>query len=281
MTSPLVTPNEIIRVLVADDSPLSRQIIGNLINGTSDMQMVGEAATGIEAVRLNHSLKPHIIAMDINMPVLDGLKATHIIMQEYPTRVVILGSAMQIQNAELSEQVTASGAVDFCEKPDRQADEMTADNFIRTLRAMSHVGVIRRSRTVQIEALAAVPDYPGIHHRPEIVLIVSSTGGPHALETIIKSLPGNFPLPIVIVQHISDEFVDNMTGWLDKVTPLHIKMAESGERPLPGFIYIAPIGVHLRITFNGRFSLDPDTENYRHIPSGDVLLESAAEVYGA
>jgi two-component system chemotaxis response regulator CheB len=123
--------------------------------------------------------------------------------------------------------------------------------------------------------------YPGILRRPEIVLIVSSTGGPPALEAILSKLPAEFPLPVVIVQHISDEFQGNMLSWLDSVTELKLKVAEQHERPAAGIIYLAPVGKHLRITYNGRFVLEADDENSRHIPSGDVLLESAAESYGS
>jgi two-component system, chemotaxis family, protein-glutamate methylesterase/glutaminase len=265
-----------IRILVVDDSPSTRQTIVELINKAEDMQVVGEGATGLDAVRLNYSLQPHVIAMDCHMPLMDGLQATRVIMQENPTRVVILQEPTQVYDAEWSAQITAVGALDSCTKP---VDEAGGELLLKTLRAMSQVGVVRLTRRAG-DVPEEILNLPGMIRRPEIVLIVSSTGGPPALETILSMLPPDFPLPIAVVQHISDEFVDSMTNWLNDVTPFVIKMAEAGERPQPGHIYIAPIGVHLRIAFNGRFSLEQDTENYRHIPSGDVLLESAAQVYG-
>lgn len=264
-----------IRVLIVDDSPIARQAIVDLINHSEDMEVVGEASTGLEAVRLNMALHPHVIAMDCQMPVMDGLQAARVIMQEHPTRIVLLGDQNQAHDSEWIQRSTAAGALDLCPKP---KDSQSSEKLVKTLRAMSEVGVVRRRAE---ELPPEIRDLPGIAHRPEIVLMVSSTGGPPALETILRDLPDDFPLPIVIVQHISDEFVEGMTHWLNGVISLSIKMAEAGERPQSGCIYIAPINVHLRLTFNGRFSLEPDTENYRHVPSGDVLLESAAEVYGA
>jgi two-component system chemotaxis response regulator CheB len=283
VTAPLPNLSEPIRVLIVDDSPMVRKVLSELIARAPDMVLVGEASTGAEAVRMNYSLHPQVIAMDITIPILDGLQATRIIMQEHPTRVVLLGTREQVQDEEIIAQATAAGALDVCEKPQpsnhNPEDEERDARLIKILRALSQVGVVRVHRTGEVPT--DLENLPGIKRRPEIVLIVSSTGGPHALETIIKTLPADFPLPIVIVQHISDEFVDNMTNWLDTVTPLAIKIAENGERPLPGTVYFAPIGMHLRFTFNGRFALEPDQENYRHVPSGDVLLESAAKAYGA
>ncbi len=269
-----------IQILLADDSPISRRLLSDLIHSTADMVVVGEASTGLEAVRMNHALLPQVIAMDINMPVMDGLQATQIIMQEQPTRIVMLGTLTQTLDADLLQKVQMIGALDFCPKPHNPEDVISCERFLKTLRAMSQVGVVRVARSAA-EMMAFLDDFPGLTRTPEIVLVVSSTGGPQALEVIIRALPPDFPLPIVVVQHMSEGFYDNMTMWLDGVTPLVVKLAENGERPQVGHIYFAPAGVHLRLSFNGRFVLSPDTENYRHVPSGDVLLESAAKTYGA
>jgi two-component system chemotaxis response regulator CheB len=248
------------------------------------MTVAGEGANGVEAVRLNHALRPHIIAMDMTMPVMGGLEAAGIIMQEYPTRIVMLTDDAEANDTTLIAAVREVGALDVCQKPGNSMHDETARKFIKLLRAMSQVGVVRRRRTLQdgdAITLETITDYPGVFRRPEIVLIVSSTGGPPALETILGNLPAEFPLPVVIVQHISDEFQGNMIAWLDSVTALNLKVAEHHERPTIGNIYVAPAGKHLRITYNGRFSLEPDTENLRHIPSGDILLDSAAAAYGS
>lgn len=282
----LPQPQAQIRILIADNSPISRRLLNEVIGSQTDMVVVGEAANGPEAVRMNASLKPHIIAMDLTLPLMDGLETTEVIMGENPTRIVMLGEASQRSDADLMRRVTAVGALDFAVKPHKPDDIDLANHLVKTLRAMSRVRVIRHWRSMNsgstddTHIVNVLREYPGLTRRIEIVLIVSSTGGPHALETIMKLLPVTFPLPMVIVQHISGEFVGNMVTWLSGATPLRIKLAEHGEKPMPGHIYIAPSDYHLRITFNGRFALSNDTEDYIHVPSGNILLESAAEVYG-
>ena len=237
MTGPLPSLGEIIRVLVIDDSPIARRRLRALIDEAPDMTVAGEGATGLEAVRLNHSLRPHIIAMDMDMPVMGGLEAARIIMQEYPTRIVMLTDGDRNNDPTLVETVQQAGALDICPKPTTSIRDETARNLIKLLRVMSHVGVVRRRRTLQdgeTATLEMITGYPGMLRRPEIVLIVSSTGGPPALEAILSKLPAEFPLPVVIVQHISDEFQDNMMSWLDSVTHLKVKVAEEHERPAAG-----------------------------------------------
>ena len=113
---------------------------------------------------------------------------------------------------------------------------------------------------------------------PEIVAIVSSTGGPAALNRILQRLPGDFALPIVIIQHIAADFLPSLVEWLSGVTPLAVKIAEAGERPEPGTVYFAPGDKHLALTAAKRFDCSVQYES-RHIPSGDVLLESVAQHY--
>jgi two-component system chemotaxis response regulator CheB len=115
---------------------------------------------------------------------------------------------------------------------------------------------------------------------PEIIGIVSSTGGPAALVTIIQELPSDFPLPVVIVQHISPDFVDSLRSWIARTTSLTVTVAQPGERPLPGSVYLAPGGKHLRLNRYHRFELDENPSAVYHIPSGDVLLESIGQSYG-
>ena len=173
----------------------------------------------------------------------------------------------------------------MCEKPRNGSDDDVVDHFIKTLRALAKLRVLRsvykKDGTGPLEDPSSrFVSFPGIKRQPEVVCIVSSTGGPLALEMIIKGLPADFPVPVVILQHIDQEFVGDMVGWLAGTTSLVIKQAEPGERPIPGHVYVAPIGYHLRFSFDGRFFLDPDTQGYIHVPSGDILLESVATVYG-
>ncbi len=273
-----------IGVLIADDSFIVRERLTTLINTTHDLVVLGEARSGLDAIRLSNTLKPHIIALSIDLPDMDGFQAARLIMQDYPTRIILLANDGAHQDEGLLARLTTSGALDLCAKPARYPDSDSAEVLLKAIRALSQVGVVRLARSHdqrEAQLRRVLDDLPGMLSRPEIVGIVSSTGGPNALEVILSHLPGDFPAPIVVVQHISDEFMDSMTNWLVTVTPLVLKMAEPGERPSAGTVYIAPIGTHLRLTASGRFSHEPDHQAYRHVPSGDVLLESIAEVYGA
>jgi two-component system chemotaxis response regulator CheB len=115
---------------------------------------------------------------------------------------------------------------------------------------------------------------------PEIIAIVASTGGPAALVTIIQQLPPDFAIPIVIVQHISADFVDSLRRWISRISPLPVTQAQSGARPEPGSIYLAPGGKHLRLTRSHCFELDENPGTAYHVPAGDILLESVGESYG-
>ncbi len=270
-----------IGVLIADDSLIARERLAALIDHTPDMTVLGQARSGMEAVRLGHALKPHIITMDIDMPEMNGFQAARLIMQEYPTRIVMLGEPGQAADTGILAQLATSGALDICTKPAHDDD---APALLKTLRALSQVGVVRLARTGdtrEAQWRQALGKLPGMLSRPEIVAIVSSTGGPNALAVILSKLPKDYALPLVVVQHISNEFMENMTNWLATVTPLSLQMAAHNDRPQAGTVYIAPIGQHLRLSPNGRFSLLPDTGAYRHVPSGDVLLESISDTYGA
>jgi two-component system, chemotaxis family, protein-glutamate methylesterase/glutaminase len=281
MTLPLPAPGEPIRVLVVDDSPMGRQLIVNLINGTEGMTVAAEARNGVEAVRLNRSLTPHIIAMDVTLPLLDGVQATQFIMRECPNRVVLFADKSQLEDDNIVQQAQAAGALDVVPKPLTQGATDLAERFTKTLQALAGVRVVRAWSKAETQVHESFALYPGMRSRPEIVLIVSSTGGPPALEYLVKQLPPDFPLPIIILQHIDQEFMGGMVQWLDSLTPLNVVNAQIGERPVQGTIYFAPVGAHLRIGFDGRFLMDREIAGYHHVPSGDVLLTSAAEVYGA
>jgi two-component system chemotaxis response regulator CheB len=273
---------EVARVVLADSSPHLRHFLRELIQSQDNLlQVVGEASTGVDLIRQVHALTPHLIALECDLPLMDGFQVARWIMQENPTRLIFLAEAAHLAQADFEKRMTAVGVLGACEKPSPHGDPALGEKFIKTLKAMASVNVVRLNRPLEAAERQAFEEYPGLSRHLEIVLIVSSTGGPPVLEKILRGLPADFPLPLVIVQHISDGFVDSMTNWLEEATPLVIKMAEHGERPKRGHIYIAPNGLHLRLAYNGRFTLEADSEGRRHVPSGDVLFESAAETYGA
>jgi len=266
-----------IRVLIADDSALVRDLIKAIIGLDPELDVVGEASNGREAVEKVRSLHPDIVTMDIEMPVMDGLQAIEQIMAENAVPILVVTTR---GDAKTAYSAISKGALDLVVKPDVNIEE--AQEFVAKLKLMSKVRVIRHlsgSFSRQRPAVIEPPVYQGdIGDR--IVAIASSTGGPEALSVILSRLPERFPLPIVIAQHISEGFVSGMVGWLKTLSRIEIKVAENGERLRQGVAYVCPSENHMRvdssrlITFVERHAKDI----YR--PSCDVLLSSVAESFG-
>jgi two-component system chemotaxis response regulator CheB len=277
-----------VKVLVADDSGTARQLLSYVINQTADMQTVGEARDGREAVDMAAELQPDVILMDITMPHMDGLEATRLIMRKSPTPIVVVSASFTGRETEIAFQALRLGALTVMPKPaapETPAQQAQIDGLVNTLRAMSDVRVIhhRWNGKPPVSNGSATKDLPAVPVSatvsPEITAIVSSTGGPAALSEILRRLPVDVGLPIVIIQHIAADFLPSLVEWLSGVTLLAVKIAEEGEQPQVGTVYFAPGDRHLALTAERRFTSDVQ-RNTRHVPSGDVLLESVARHYG-
>ncbi len=275
-------------VLVVDDSRTSRQMLVQLVNSAPDMHVIGEASDGAEAVQVTARLRPKVILMDIVMPQMDGLQATREIMSSQPTPIVLITASLEEQETDIAFQAIRAGALTVLQKPRGSLKgeySAQANGLLGTLRTMAGVHVIRHwTRPHPTTAPDHAPQAKvsgNLTVAAEIVAIASSTGGPAALSEIIKNLPHNFPLPIVIVQHIASDFVSSLTGWLRGVTSLKVEIAVPGRRPEAGTVYIAPSGGHLKLNRMHAFELDPVQGATLHMPSGDSLLGSVAASYGA
>ncbi|MBN1681633.1 MAG: chemotaxis-specific protein-glutamate methyltransferase CheB [Anaerolineae bacterium] len=274
-----------LKVLVVDDSPTARELLIHIINASPDMHVAGEAGNGREAVQLTRDLRPDVVVMDLIMEGMNGLEATHEIMCSTPTPIVVVSASLDNNETEIAFQAMNMGALAVHRKPagllSPDYDEQ-AEDLVNKLRLMAGVRVIRHWKQDR-NGYSVIPrSQPPVSARatPEIVAIVASTGGPAALSAILRDLPADFQVPIAIVQHISIDFVTSLANWMSQVTPLHVSIAQAGERLIPGHVYLAPDRVHLRVLKNRRFKLDPDAGNKRHVPSGDILLQSVAQSYG-
>ncbi|MBN1966678.1 MAG: chemotaxis-specific protein-glutamate methyltransferase CheB [Anaerolineae bacterium] len=281
-----------IGVLVVDDSPTFRQLLCRVIEADPQLHVVGEAANGQQAVQLTHDLRPDVILMDVVMPGMDGLAATREIMNQTPTPIVIVSASIDLE-AEIAFQAVRAGALVVLKKPSgpghAEHHEETRQ-LLGTLRTMAGVRVIHhwKRHMPPAPAAAAGPapvqfarELPAEQPAPEIVAIVSSTGGPAALSEIVSKLPADFALPVVIAQHIAPDFVPALAEWLTRQSPLRVQIAADGTRLQPGCITLAPAAAHLRLVHGRRIALDRRRELSPYIPSGDVLLKSVATVYGA
>lgn len=291
-----------IRVLVVEDSPTVRRYLTALINETPGMSVVGEARDGEEALTMVGELKPDVISMDIQMPGIDGLETTRRIMSRQPTPVVVVSSLVDT-DVDLSFQALQAGALAVVEKPPFREDTLfpvKQRQMLNMLSAMARVHVVRRwenepgqnpAGTAESELLIAQegPIYGRVatsrlKFRPEIIAMGASAGGPGAIGTLLRDLPADFRVPIVIVQHIPEEFTAGLARWLQKSAPLTIHIITDKLVLESGGAYLAPGGVHLALERSGSqlvARLVRDRGDYRYQPSVDVLFESAAAVCGS
>ena len=283
-----------IRVLLADDSATTRSYLAGLIAAAPGLTLVGEARDGEEAVRLVEALHPDVVSMDIRMPRLDGLEATRQIMASRPTPTVVV-SALVDEDVDLSFKAMEAGALAVLRKPPahRDPDYSTLQReFITTLKAMAGVTVVRRWQEPSAELKPVTGNLSQKYNissdaepvsQPELIAIGASAGGPSALSGLLAGLPAGFITPVMIVQHMPDEFLVGLARWLGKHTPLRVCMAESGQALQPATVYLAAGGAHLTAARRGRLLIANkvvDKTNERYCPSIDVFFASVAEVCG-
>jgi len=272
-------------VLVVDDSPICRQLICDALAKDPDMEVVGTAADGRQAVDLTVKLRPNVITMDVDMPVMDGLTAVESIMADTPTPILVLTADPRHQAPELTCKALEVGALALQVKPSMDAGP-EAWNLAREVKLLSSVRVIRhlrgasRKRPLPVPVSSPAQQLAFSSSPVGVVAIVSSTGGPQVIHKLLTELPEDFPAPIAIVQHINASFAESLAGWLASSSKLKVKLARDGDSLLPGEVLIAPPAKHLIIPARGRVALVGGDARDGHLPSGSSLLESAAKIYG-
>ena len=268
------------RVVVAEDSVTARHLLVMLLSDDPAIDVVAEAANGLEALDLTRRLRPSVVVMDIRMPVMDGFEATKRIMIEVPTPVIIV-TASADPEVEFGLRAVQIGALTVLPKPTAPGDPAfpaQAARLVSLVKAFSDVKVVRRR-----DADTTAPFGPGVAagSRPvEIVAVAASTGGPAALYRLLERLPRTSATPFVVVQHIAEGFTTGLVSWLGSGTPLPVKVAEHGEQLVGGTIYVAAEQRHLEVTDQGTVVLsdEPAVGGFR--PSATVLFRSVADSYG-
>ena len=276
-----------IRVLLAEDSLTVRQLLVELLQSDPELEVAGQASDGAEAVALASRLRPDVVAMDVHMPVMDGLAATKEIMVSAPCPIVLFSSSSSADEVELALNAMRAGALMVLRKPDdpqSRGFDGRRDQLIQMLKAMAQVKVVRRWASALERRPAPVPATATAARRgrrAQLVAIVASTGGPAVLQRILGDLPGDFAAPVLIVQHIAAGFANGLADWLDASSSLRVKVAEDGEPLKPRHCYLCPDGVHLGVKLPGVVELSNTLPVGGFRPSGSFLFESAALAYGA
>ena len=251
-----------IRVLIVEDSQVCLDLLKAILSNDTSFEIVGVARNGLEAVSMTKSLQPDIVTMDINMPQLDGLEATRRIMEEDPRPIVMVTSSLDRNESDLTFRALQAGALSIIKKPTvNDSPEMFA-LLVDQVKLMSEVKVVRRwpkgqaysrnSKPIKISGKSKANLSPQI----ELIAIAASTGGPGALATILQQLPANFPIPILVVQHIADGFGESLVSWLNQQTSLSVTLATNQAKPQAGDVLVAPANYHMTLTKEKMVSID-------------------------
>lgn len=272
-----------IRVLVVDDSATSRLLLVAILRADPGIDVIGQAADGLEAVAMVKRLHPDIVTMDVQMPKLDGFAATKRIMVEAPTPILIT-TGIDPRALSVSLEAVRMGALAVHAKPGDPRSptfDEEARELVRQVKAMSRVKVVRHYDLAPAPVAPPAASAHALHDAPaEVVAIAASTGGPAAIHRILTVLPADFPVPILIVQHISRGFSGGFAGWLDKASAVRVKLAEEGEVLRPGTVYVGVDDRHLCVSAARRIHLSSEAEVGGFRPSGTPLFESVAAAFG-
>ncbi|BFM11763.1 chemotaxis response regulator protein-glutamate methylesterase [Simiduia litorea] len=274
----------VIKVLIVDDSNFFQQRLKEMIGSHPQLQVVGIAANGREAIEKAKQLKPDVITMDYEMPMMDGVSAVKYIMQDCPTPILMF-SSLTYEGARTTLDALEAGAVDFLAK---NFSEVSKNSEI--LKAKLHQKIIAiakpRGEAVVKSSATNKPAEPIVTSEPlkdniKLVVIGASTGGPLAISEVIRQLPKNFPVPIILVLHMPENFTRAYADRLDKQSALSVREAASGDTLKPGRVYLAPGGRQLMLDPNVKnIQIIPGDDRVNYRPCVDISLASAAKCFG-
>jgi two-component system chemotaxis response regulator CheB len=283
-------PNKI-KVLVADDSQVTRMLLVHLLTSDPGIEVIGTVDDGQAALDFLSADGPRadVVLMDLHMPKLDGFEATRRIMETQPLPIVICTATADPRELAIAFRSMEAGALACVKKPASPADVdfvPCVHHLLQTIRLMSEVKVVRRwprpgvvgatgapNRAAQPRAASAA----GIR----FIGLGASTGGPPVLQTILSGLPKDFAVPLLIVQHIAPGFLHGMVEWLNQTTGLHVHVAAHSTVGLPGHVYIAPDDFHLGVGSGGRMVLAREAPENGVRPAVSFLFRSLAQTCGA
>ena len=281
-----------IRLLVVEDSPSVREFLVYLFASDQEIQVIATASNGEEALDAVKTRKPDVITMDLHMPRMDGYAATRAIMENYPTPIVVVTDSTVSDEMSTTLSALEAGALAVMKRPTgigHPGHAATARELIQTVKLMSEIKVVKRWAKPKAPAAPAPdtlqPEPPSVAPTPRkhfrLVAIGSSTGGPLVLQQILSHLPKDFPIPIIIVQHIAQGFTEGFVQWLAESSKFAVALAANGIVMMPAHAYIVPNGFQADVDAYARITLKKDAAENGHCPSVSALFRSVANAYGA
>jgi two-component system chemotaxis response regulator CheB len=234
-------------------------------------------------------IKPDVITMDVHMPKMNGFETTRRIMETHPTPIIIVSGTLDVAETASVFRAIEAGALAVLPRPSgigHPEHEQSAADFVRTVKLMSEVKVVRRwpqlraGRTPPAASLSAQIEHRTAPTEIRLIAIGASTGGPPALRMILSGLPKDFPLPILIVQHIAAGFTQGFVEWLAQSSNLPVQLPVHGQQVVRGRVYVAPDGFHMTVASDGRIWLNSDEPENGLRPSVSCLFRSVAKAYG-
>lgn len=268
------------RVLICEDSRAYATALSRFLERDEGIEVVGIAPSGEQAIADVERLEPSLLTLDMQLPGMDGLEVVKALMGSRPLPIVVLSSKVA-RGSDQAVEALAAGALEVLAKDmlrlDRP-DDVWAQAMRSRLKRLSSMRVAR-SAVARRRSPARSRTVPGIGSRTASAIgIGASTGGPPALETILRGLPADFSVPVLVVQHMAPGFIEGFARWLDQKLSIEARIAEEGDHATPG-IWFAPDGAHLLLTESMRFALAREPAS-PHRPSVDVLLSSLAKNAG-
>ncbi len=289
-----------IRVLIADNSAVMRSELTRMLQSSPQMRVCGSARNGEEVVEKARLLHPDVITLDVEMPLLNGVEALKLIMSECPCPVIMFSSATR-RGAEVTLEALSAGAFDYLRRvspePGANAAKLQHD-LVEKIEAASHSWLARKRALLYPPLPAIAPPHLSLRRMPQltpqIIVLGTSTGGPQALQGLLPELPGDLPVPMIVVQHMPPGFTAPLAKRLDGLSRVRVCEARHGQAVVPGTVYIAPAGHHTTLLRNSKarnsranhphevsICLSDIPSNAVHKPSVDVTMLSVAEVFGS
>ncbi|HUJ18051.1 MAG TPA: chemotaxis response regulator protein-glutamate methylesterase [Nitrospirota bacterium] len=278
-----------VTVLIVDDSAFMRNALTNMLSSDPEIRVIGTARDGVEAVEKTAQLQPDVVTMDVEMPRMDGIEALRLIMDKTPVPVIMV-SSLTTEGAQVTLEALEHGAVDFIPK---NLSELSINivkikaMLIDTVKQIAHSGRLRKRRSVPLvrtaEAPRVIPARSTGERRMGIVAIGTSTGGPRAIQEILPRIPKDFPVPIVIAQHMPPNFTGPFAERLNQLSQITVKEAVEGEALRPGVALVAPGRGHMHLLrprgLETVVNISENRDEFIYRPSVDYLMQSVADLF--